>query len=150
MLRKLVILGLVVAGGAVVWMTNSISKYSISIPPDKSEVQSESNGIDSLSLKQEDKSQLKVGHKILAVAIFVLLIPVVTAPLANRLLDKQSNTANLVLLFGYTGLDVLAAYMIGVVVVGGIVSAIGYLIALLAVFSYNLWICAFLARLRKT
>jgi len=149
MLRKLVILGLVVAGGAVVWMTNSLNKHSVSIQPNESKVQSESGSIDGSSLEQEEKSQL-TGQRLLALALFILLAPVVTAPLANRLLDKQSNTANLLLLFGYTGLDIMAAYMVGAVSVGGILSAIVYLIALLAVFSYNLWICAFLARLRQS
>jgi hypothetical protein len=63
-------------------------------------------------------------------------------------LGRRSNAANVLLLFGYTGLDVLAAYLVDGVHVGGIVSGVFCLIGLLAVFAYNLWICAYLASVR--
>ena len=89
------------------------------------------------------------GQRFVAWALFVLLLPVITAALATRVFQQQSNTANLVLLFGYTGLDVLAAYLVGGIHVGGVLSGIGYLAALLAVFAYNVWICGFLAKLTE-
>jgi hypothetical protein len=87
------------------------------------------------------------GLRFLIWALFVLLAPVVTAPLAGRVLKKQSNAANAVLLFGYTGLDVLAAHVVLGVRVASIWTALAYLVGLLGVFTYNLWTCAFLAKL---
>jgi len=148
MLRKLIILGLTVVGSIFVWEANNSSGLLSLTGQNQTKVQQISSSTENPLSQHENKSQL-TGKRLLALALFILLAPVITAPLANRILDKQTNTANLLLLFGYTGLDIVAAYMVGAVRVGGIFSAIGYLIALIAVFSYNLWICAFLARLRK-
>ena len=102
-----------------------------------------------LAAQEGPADSFTLGHRLVAVSLFILLAPVLTAPLANRVLDRRSNTGNLLLLFGYTGLDMLVVHVVGGFSVGGIVSAIAYMIGLLAVFSYNLWICAFLARLRR-
>jgi len=148
MLRKLVIFGVVAVGGILVGGAKDFRTYF------GSAVQNHTKTLDVLSSTEYPSSQKETkiqltGRRLFAWSLFILLLPVVTAPLANRLLDKQSNTANLLLLFGYTGLDIVAAYRVGGFSVEGILSAIVYLIALLAVFSYNLWICAFLARLRQ-
>jgi hypothetical protein len=87
------------------------------------------------------------GLRFLIWALFVLLAPVLTAPLAGRILGKKSNAANALLLFGYTGLDVLAAHVVVGVHVVSIWTALAYLVGLLGVFTYNLWTCAFLAKL---
>ena len=147
-LRKLIILGLAAVGGILVWETRGLKVFSGSAEQNHTKVQQVLGSVEDTSSQQENKTQL-TGKRLLALALFILLAPVITAPLANRIIDRKSNTVNLLMLFGYTGLDVLAAYMIGAVSVGGILSAIVCLIALLAVFSYNLWICAFLARLRQ-
>ena len=95
------------------------------------------------------KRQAPAGQRLLVWVLFVLLLPVVTAPLAGRVIDRQSNTANVLLLFGYTGLGILAAYIVNGVHVGSIWSALLYLLGLLAIFAYNLWMCAFIASLRS-
>ena len=65
------------------------------------------------------------------------------------MLQQESNTAILVPLFGYTGLDVLAAWLVGGIQIGSIWSGVAYLIALLAVFAYNLWVCSLLVRFQQ-
>ncbi len=89
------------------------------------------------------------GQRFVAWALFVLLLPVVSAPVAARVFQQESNTANLVLLFGYTGLDVLAAWLVGGIQIGGLLSGIAYLMALLAVFMYNAWVCGLLIKLQQ-
>lgn len=148
MLRKLIILSLTVVGSIVVWEASDLSDLLSSADRNKPDVHRTTNPRDNLLPEQRDESRL-TGQRLLALALFIILAPVITAPLANWVIDRQSNTANLLLLFGYTGLDIVAAHMIGAISIGGILSAIGYLIALLAVFSYNLWICAYLASLHK-
>jgi hypothetical protein len=149
MLRKLIIICLTVVSSIIVWETIDFEKHTVLARPIAPKIQSGPSAPDNLSLRYEEKTQLTVGQRLVVLALFILLAPVITAPLANRILDKQSNIANLLLLFGYTGLDILAAYMVGAASIGGIWSTIVHLVALLAVFSYNLWICAFLARLRQ-
>jgi hypothetical protein len=146
MLRKLIILGLTIVGGIFMLKANNPSSLLSSVGQNQAKVKQISSSRENPLSQHETRL---TGKRLLALTLFILLVPVITAPLANRILDKQSNTANLLLLFGYTGLDIVAAYMVGVISVGSIWSSIGCLIALLAVFSYNLWICAFLARLRK-
>lgn len=148
MLRKLVILSLTVVGSTVVWMASDFTALLSSAGQHQTETQQVSDYVENPSSQYENERGL-IGKRLIALAIFVLLAPVVTAPLANKILDRQSNTGNLLLLFGYMGLDVLAAYMVGAVYIGGILSAIVCFVSLLIIFSYNLWICAFLARLRK-
>jgi hypothetical protein len=96
----------------------------------------------------ESDASFNLGHRLVAVSLFILLAPVMTAPLANRVLDRESNASNLLLLLGYTGLDMLVVHVVGGFSIRGIVSAMVYMFGLLAVFSYNLWTCAFLGRLR--
>lgn len=90
-----------------------------------------------------------LGTRLLTWVIVVALAPVATAPLSVHVLKVGSNTANVLLLFGYTGLDVLAAFLIVEVHPGGVFASAAYLALLLSVFCYNLWILAFLARLQK-
>jgi len=90
-----------------------------------------------------------LGQRFLVWTLFVLVAPVLTAPVAMRVLAKESNAANVVLLFGYTGLDALAAFVAGGVHVDGVISGALYLTTLLVVFAYNLWMCAFLSKLQK-
>lgn len=92
---------------------------------------------------------MKSGQRLIVWVLFVVLLPVLTAPLAGRIIDQESNAANVLMLFGYTGLDVLTAHVINLLHVTGVLSAILFLTGLLAVFAYNLWICGFVAGLRK-
>ena len=89
------------------------------------------------------------GRRWLVWAVFVLLLPIATAPLAGRIIDKESNAANVLMLFGYTGLGVLGLHIVCGVQVTGILSAVLYLTGLLATFAYNLWICGLVAGLRR-
>lgn len=146
-LRRVMILGLVAAGSVMAWEVGGLrSQFGPKEPPTTSAPHT--------TTSPELPPVRSVipgtpGQRFLAWALFVLVTPILTAPLAGRILGKQSNTANVLLLFGYTGLDVLAAYLVDGIHVGGLLSGIGYLIGLLAVFCYNLWICAFLARLQE-
>jgi hypothetical protein len=92
---------------------------------------------------------MSTGQRLVVWVLFVLLLPVLTAPLAGHIMDRESNAANVLMLFGYTGLDVLSAHVVNLLHVSGIVSAIFFLIGLLAVFAYNLWVCGFVAGLRR-
>ena len=148
MLQKLVILGMSFVGGIAIWETGKL-QHSMSHPGIDTQIQAESDPAIRSIKEPEQETRITTGQSLITLALFILLAPVITAPLANRILDRHSNTANLLLLFSYTGLDILAAHMVGNISIGGILSAIVYLAALLAVFSYNLWICAFLARLRR-
>ena len=51
--------------------------------------------------------------------------------------------------WAYTGLDGFVPHQADGIHIGGIFSGMFYLAGLLAVFSYNLWICAYLARLQR-
>jgi len=88
-----------------------------------------------------------VGQRLLIWTLFAVLAPILTAPLAVRVLGENSNIANVLLLCGYTSLDVLAAYCLNGIHLGGFVSGVAYLAALLGVLAYNVWVLAFLARL---
>lgn len=89
------------------------------------------------------------GQRFVMWALFVGIVPIGTAPLAFRVLGTQSNVANAFVLAGYTSLGIAAAYTVGGVRIGGVLSGLFYLIGLLTVFTYNLWICAFIARLHE-
>ena len=147
MLRRVIVLGLIAAGSVAAWEAGGLrSQLGPNEPPPTPAARTTRPA-------EQPTAQSAIsgtaGQRFLAWAVFVLVMPVVTAPLAGRILGKQSNAANILLLFGYTGLDVLAAHLVGSIHVGGLLSGIGYLIGLLGVFSYNLWICAFLARLQQ-
>lgn len=145
--RRVIVLGLIAAGSVVAW---EAGVFRSQLGPNEAPPTPAAH---TTSPAEQPSAQSAIpgtpGQRFLAWAVFVLVTPILTAPLAGRVLGKQSNAANVLLLFGYTGLDILAAHLVGGVHVGGLLSGIGYLIGLLAVFSYNLWICAFLARLRE-
>ena len=146
-LRRVIVLGLIAAGSVAAWEAGGLRSQ---IGPNETPATTAAR----TTSPAEQPSPRSVipgspGQRFLAWAVFVLVTPILTAPLAGRVFGKQSNAANVLLLFGYTGLDVLAAHLVGGIHVGGLLSGIGYLIGLLAVFSYNLWICAFLARLQQ-
>lgn len=146
-LRKAIVLTLTAVGGIVLWNAFDLpGRVGLSRPVVSAEPQVSSQ--ETQAEQPPDRSTAS-GYRLIIWAAFVLLLPVVTAPLASRVIGKESNTANLLLLSGYTGLDVIAAYVVLGVHVGGILSAILHLIALLGAFAYNLWICGMLARLQN-
>jgi len=149
MVRILMLIGLTTIASFSAWQ-NDIREGQVSkIQMSSVVVQCHREVRNVLAAQEGPADSFTLGHRLVAVSLFILLAPVLTAPLANSVLDRRSNTGNLLLLFGYTGLDMLVVHVVGGFSVGGIVSAIAYMIGLLAVFSYNLWICAFLARLRR-
>jgi hypothetical protein len=152
LLRKTITLGVMVGSTILVWETIALPgrlglsvPRAIATPPEQSPA-----NVSGSPSGRSWAATAPAGQRFLAWALFVLLTPVVTAPLAVRVLGRQSNTGNVLLVLGYTGLSVLAAYVVGGMHVAGIWSAVGYLIALLGVFTYNLLICAFLSRLGET
>lgn len=149
--RRAILLLLVAAASIVFW---EASGFRSALPPAGQEIPSAKNS-ESIRNSEPSAQQPEAlipgtpGQRFLAWALFVLLLPIVAASVTNRVLQKESNTATLVLLFGYTGLDVLAAWLVGGIQIAGLWSGIGYLIALLAVFTYNLWVCSLLAKLHE-
>ena len=89
------------------------------------------------------------GGRFLTWAVFVLLLPIFTAPLAGAVLEMGSNRGNLCLLLGYTALDALGAVLWCGVPVGGLLSGVLLLLALLVLLAYNVLVCAFLVTLRE-
>jgi len=145
MLRRVIVLGLIAAGSVVAWETGGLRSQLGSNEPAPTAAAHTTDPAEQPSAQSVIPGT--PGQRFLVWAVFVLVTPLLTAPLAGRILGKQSNAANVLLLFGYTGLDILAAHLVGGIHVGGLLSGICYLIALLAVFCYNLWICAFLLTL---
>ena len=150
MFRILTTIGFATVTSVFVWSLRTPGRSLIHSKRYELETKVASQSTANVAQQEQKSTQLTSGQRIVVLALFVLLTPVITAPLANRILDSKSNTANLLLLFGYMGLDVLAAHIVGGVCVRGILSAILCMAALLVAFSYNLWICAYLARLRQT
>lgn len=154
MIRRLIVTGLTVAAG--IWMWENVKSR---VPDGLAERFREVTGSEPVASgdasgpnERSQRTRLvpgTLGQRFLAWAIFVLLMPVVTAPLAGRVFARESNAANMALVFGYTGLGVLAAYFVDFIHVGGLFLGIAYLAGLLAVFCYDLWICALLAKLRE-
>ncbi len=151
-IRRLVLLALVSSASIVFWETSDLRSRLLPPPPQRVESAPQATAKPTTAEEQGPADSVipgSPGQRFLIWALFVLLLPIVTAAVALRVFREQSNTANLILLFGYTALDVLAAYLVGGTRVRGLVSGIGYLIALLAVFAYNAWICSYLARLSE-
>jgi len=147
LLRKLIVSGVATIGGVVLWHGAPVQTQLLLLQSEADAA--EHSGVDEEGGTPESRLMPgTTGQRFVAWALFVVLIPIVTAPVAGPILRKGSNLANVLLLFGYTGLDVLAAYVVDFIHVGGLLSGIAYLVGLLAVFGYNLRICAFLARLQ--
>ena len=157
LLRRLVLVILVASTSIVFWETSGIRFSLAPNPPPPAPDQEKRPSVSSHPAEAQNESTLQPwtaipgtpGQRFLAWALFVLLLPMVAATVTNRVLQQESNTAILVLLFGYTGLDVLAAWLVGGIQIGSIWSGVAYLIALLAVFAYNLWVCSLLARFQQ-
>lgn len=165
LIRKFMILVVVAVTSVALWETGKVTELAKQHIPDsfrlpslaQSETQTEADAgrgnadqqQQATEVAEQNERETTSGPRWLAWAVFVLLLPIVTAPLAGRIIDKESNTANVVMLFGYTGLGILALHFVCGVQVVGLLSAVLYLVGLLALFAYNLWICGFLAGLRK-
>lgn len=166
LIRKIMVLSVVAVASIALWEAGKVTDLAKQHIPDsfhlpflaQSETQTEADDEKKTvgqqqqqvpEVAEKDERETASGLRWLAWAVFVLLLPVVTGPLAGHIIDKESNAANVVMLFGYTGLGILALHFVCGVQVVGILSAVLYLVGLLALFAYNLWICGFIAGLRE-
>lgn len=88
------------------------------------------------------------GARIITWVMFTLLLPLVTAPLVRRLAAEESNTVNLLMLLGYTLVDMLAAAFLTGFWIPSPWTAGLLLLALSGSGYYNYWIASFIDRMR--
>ena len=142
--RKLLIPVVVLAAVCVLWGSSGAKPEATSSVP--------SSGSASEAPPSPPGPWLRTGplvQRLLVWILLVLLAPILTVPLANRVFDERSNAANFFLLAGYVVFDTLAALLLNLVCLGGILVGALCLAGLAAAAFYNYRVCTFLERLRE-
>jgi len=88
------------------------------------------------------------GRRIFIWVLFTLLLPLITVPLIRRLVAVDSNLLNLVLLLGYTLLDMFVAVLLTGFWIPTLWTAVMLLFALVASGYYNFRIASFIEQMK--
>lgn len=153
LIRKTLTIVIIAAGSIVLWESAVPSGFKQDITAETAgqEVETLNDDVrgDEIGAGFRDSGGMNIGQRLIIWVLFVILLPIVTAPLSGRITDRESNAANVLMLFGYTGLGIFAAHAVNLLRVTGLLTSILFLMTLLAVFAYNLWICGYVAGLRE-
>jgi hypothetical protein len=149
MLRKRIMLALTALASIAVWEQAKTWESAIPLLGDKPAV-AQSLAPAMATPAAKTAGWPNTGERVVLGVLFVVLVPVLTAGIAGRVMARGSNGANLAMLLLYTTLDVLAAYALsGGFGIQGTATALGCLLGLAVMLAYNLWILSTQASLRE-
>jgi len=81
--------------------------------------------------------------------LVVLLLPIFTIGFIRMMVARRSNTVNAFVLTIYTMFDTIMAYLLVGASLSTLLPVICFLLAVLAAFSYNVWVMAFALKLEE-